>query len=103
MNQLLRVSSGALSWLIKHEGVAITVAGETHRAYQGNVNNVKDLAEGGFVPNNVVEFHIIKADWTTLPVIGATVTCGSTIYRINSTGTSDNDPCMVLGCIGDDR
>jgi hypothetical protein len=102
MNRFLRPTRGALVWLIRHEGVELTCGAETHRAYQGNVANAKGLDLGGFTADNVTEFSLVRDDWTTLPAIGNKVTVGSTTYRVKATTTSDNDPCVTLGCGGDD-
>lgn len=99
-NLFKSIESGALAWLMQVEGVSVTVAGETHRALEGNATSRNTPQDGGFLADFDVIYTVLKSDWTTLPAIGAQLTTNSVTYRIENIVTSQNDPGMVLACIG---
>jgi len=79
-------------------GTPFTYNSHTYTGIQTDNDFTLDLVAGGFKSDYRFSLHCRKADFTTLPQPGETLTLGGTLFRFVHVITSADDPGLRFDC-----
>ena len=95
---LEQVLSAGLDVAIAAFGVAFTYKGTTYYGVQADNDYTLELTAGGFRTDYQFSLHCRKADFSTLPEPGETLTRAGKLFRFVHVITSEGDPGVRYNC-----